>query len=424
MAVSHTFYLRLGDKVSGPVTTQQLREMVANGTLRKTDYVRASDQEKWYVAGRVKGLFANRLQSSRATLPHTPSPHDDSGRPLTSPTEGMIDIEAFERYRKRRLAARRKRLLLWGGATAGIVIISLVVVSPLIRSAGVPENATEDRSRSNAVRSPAPEERESSPKLSASDPAPKTVKPTGLGWSLADIEREWGESRNWYWLLKDEKDGCINYMAANRTLPRIKYMVLGPPHNVTSLTLLIAIHENDSDADVLVSLSAPCVMLSRISAWDSETIGTWIGERWAKGEWPTEGHKLQRGYEELWMNAMGTTEGVMLMVGVQIAEEPAWSDWSPSTAEPAPAFVYANVSSRHEEYGGFRIIGEITNNSGRNLQIASFTLSVYDSNGRLVDTAPIVISNFATGRTKSFDANVETLPESWEFKIDFENGIE
>jgi hypothetical protein len=121
---------------------------------------------------------------------------------------------------------------------------------------------------------------------------------------------------------------------------------------------------------------------------------------------------------------MGTTDGAMLMVGVEIAEEPAWSEWSPSVAEPAPAFVYSNVSSRRQEYGGFRIIGEITNNSGRSFRLTSFTLSVYDSSHRLVDTAPIVINNFADGRTRSFDTQVEALPEGWQFKIDFENGVD
>ena len=103
--MSHTFYLRDGNEVSGPVTAQQLRQMVASGTLRKTDYVRAADQDKWYVAGVVKGLFPEAVQSPHPTHPDTPSPRDDSGRLLAPPTEGRIDVEAFERDRRHGRAA-------------------------------------------------------------------------------------------------------------------------------------------------------------------------------------------------------------------------------------------------------------------------------------------------------------------------------
>ncbi|MFQ5430105.1 MAG: hypothetical protein ACE5E1_07315, partial [Phycisphaerae bacterium] len=48
----------------------------------------------------------------------------------------------------------------------------------------------------------------------------------------------------------------------------------------------------------------------------------------------------------------------------------------------------------------------------------------YDSQGRLLDTAPIIISNVSAGHTKSFSAQVDSLPAGWKFKIGFDNGFE
>jgi len=70
------------------------------------------------------------------------------------------------------------------------------------------------------------------------------------------------------------------------------------------------------------------------------------------------------------------------------------------------------------------VIGEITNHSGRSYRMVSFTLSVYDDSGNLLDTAPIVISNFRDGQTKSFSTIVQAgYDELSRYKIDFENSI-
>jgi hypothetical protein len=139
--MSRMFYVRRDREVSGPVTAQQLQEMAADGTLSRSDYVRAADQDKWYVAGRVKGLFVDTVQSGHPTRRQTPAPRENSAGSLALPTEGMIDIEGFERERKRWRAARWKRLTLWVGATAGVAIISVVVILPPMRSARAPSTA-------------------------------------------------------------------------------------------------------------------------------------------------------------------------------------------------------------------------------------------------------------------------------------------
>ena len=44
----------------------------------------------------------------------------------------------------------------------------------------------------------------------------------------------------------------------------------------------------------------------------------------------------------------------------------------------------------------------MTNNSGRDHRMVEFLISVYDKNGKLIDTDFILFSKFAKGDTKSF----------------------
>lgn len=52
-------------------------------------------------------------------------------------------------------------------------------------------------------------------------------------------------------------------------------------------------------------------------------------------------------------------------------------------------------------------------------------MSVYNEDGRLLDTCPIAISNFTANDTKSFNATFfETSPNQIaKFKLQFENGF-
>ncbi len=71
------------------------------------------------------------------------------------------------------------------------------------------------------------------------------------------------------------------------------------------------------------------------------------------------------------------------------------------------------------------IIGEMTNRSGSSYSHATFTLSVYDKDGRLLDTTPIISSNVSDGSTRSFDTTLLSTDRSKidSIKIQFENGI-
>jgi hypothetical protein len=90
-------------------------------------------------------------------------------------------------------------------------------------------------------------------------------------------------------------------------------------------------------------------------------------------------------------------------------------------------FVYHNVTFKQQYLIAeiYEAIGEITNHSGKYYVSAHFTLSLYDKDGRLVDTANINIQNFGNSQTRSFSTTIHVVPASiGSFKIDFYAGYD
>ena len=86
-------------------------------------------------------------------------------------------------------------------------------------------------------------------------------------------------------------------------------------------------------------------------------------------------------------------------------------------------FYYKNVSLKQGSTEA-EVIGEVTNKSGRSYRVATFKISVYDKQGKLLATSPLIMSNIGNQVTKSFfvylDTNVDRIAK---YKIQFENGL-
>jgi len=59
---SQFYYTRNGQR-QGPVPGTRLKELVAAGTLARTDHICRAGETKWVPAGQVKGLFAEELET-------------------------------------------------------------------------------------------------------------------------------------------------------------------------------------------------------------------------------------------------------------------------------------------------------------------------------------------------------------------------
>ena len=72
-----------------------------------------------------------------------------------------------------------------------------------------------------------------------------------------------------------------------------------------------------------------------------------------------------------------------------------------------------------------KVMGEVTNNSGKNYTLANFVVTLYDENGGLIDTGYANVSNLADGETKSFMAPILGLSDDQvdKYKMQFENGF-
>lgn len=80
-----------------------------------------------------------------------------------------------------------------------------------------------------------------------------------------------------------------------------------------------------------------------------------------------------------------------------LSEELAIQDTKPAGS----GFFYSNVSVS-QGLSVAKLIGEMTNNSGRDHRGVKFLISVYDKNGKLIDKEDLFIHNFAKGDKKSF----------------------
>jgi hypothetical protein len=87
-------------------------------------------------------------------------------------------------------------------------------------------------------------------------------------------------------------------------------------------------------------------------------------------------------------------------------------------------FSYSNVSFKEETLGYTDCIGEMTNKSGQDYAMVSFTLSAYNRAGTLLATGGVFMNEIAAGQRKTFHAFLKVTPaEIVNYKIDFEWGL-
>ena len=88
-------------------------------------------------------------------------------------------------------------------------------------------------------------------------------------------------------------------------------------------------------------------------------------------------------------------------------------------------FSYKNMKLT-KSMGMVKVIGEMTNDSGKNFKAASFIITFYDQKGQLLETGDFLINNFSKGQMKPFTAYMENLiyESIHRYKIQFDFGIE
>lgn len=172
-------------------------------------------------------------------------------------------------------------------------------------------------------RSEAP--RRSEPIIQTADPrlTPQT-EPVGLGWSLAEIERQWSAANGWYWHSKEHaRVGTgIRYIAGNTEIEWITLQVIGPPENLHTFRVLsqVSLDLWTSDEEAAVKIATACLIASRIIGLEDQEVPDWAGEvlvRWFDRPQPSHVEStifgafvvtLSFDVDEIKMNAMLTVE--------------------------------------------------------------------------------------------------------------------
>lgn len=87
-------------------------------------------------------------------------------------------------------------------------------------------------------------------------------------------------------------------------------------------------------------------------------------------------------------------------------------------------FTYDNVRIIYSD-DKIEIMGEMTNNSGKDYEIAYFIITLYEFSDEILNTDDIFISNFNDGQTKTFETTIYGDYSKYhdDFKVQFEDGI-
>jgi len=270
----------------------------------------------------------------------------------------------------------------------------------------------------------------------------KAMAAAGLGYSLADFKAVFPVGDRWKLLSETMRDdGTISYQLLSTKLHHVMVIVSGKPNDLSGVSTVFFAMKGGSDGDLLVRMTILGIVIERFTDWTPEEAYEWFWRVVQRGEAIDEGCNVQKGREKMFMSAIGVEGGTMFIVGVQAeldSKSPTLQQWLASHPLPPPKsgkshyhssesvgkvsnakFSFANF--RHKQNGN--IIGELTNDSGKTYQVATFKLSAYDSTGALIDTGTIMIANFKAKETRSFDSFIKDLPNYFSYKLDLENGF-
>lgn len=270
----------------------------------------------------------------------------------------------------------------------------------------------------------------------AREPKPKHTE-EGLGLRLEQFKRDVPIGESWK-VLSDttREDGTVSFQLISTTMSNVLFMVSGNPNDLREVSISFAATTDQKEADTLARIAVMAYFLAKYSSWTEEELALFWGRLIQVGAGDESEFRVQKNGHEFWIVPMGVKNGTMFMTGVSVKPDstaPTLQAWLDDHPVPVGAGLnestvsHGQVTNAKFSFKGFRhkgrgsFIGEMTNDSNQDLQFASFKLSVYNRKAVLIDTAPIVISNFGAGQTRSFEAYVEDAPGEFFYKIDFEN---
>ena len=101
MSTDGTWYYAQNNNKYGPINSAQLKSLVENGQLQKTDLVWKEGMDDWKPAGKIAGLFGQESAAPVAAAPSSP-PAVGASSPATASNIGVMP----EPKRSARMAAR------------------------------------------------------------------------------------------------------------------------------------------------------------------------------------------------------------------------------------------------------------------------------------------------------------------------------
>ncbi|MEX0938207.1 MAG: FxLYD domain-containing protein [Pirellulales bacterium] len=324
------------------------------------------------------------------------------------------------------------------GTTIFLAVVSTIVVAVLATVAYLifaPESAEPVIAAAPAFEEGAPE----APTAALSDiPSDYKTADNGLGLSLAEFKQDIPIGESWK-IFSDSRndDGTVAFQLTSTVMSNVMLMAYGQSDDLREVSVTCSFAKEYKEADLIARLLTMVHYLSKYSHWTDEEIGAFIGRVLKVASDGNTDFRVAKDGQELYVGFIPAQGGVVVITSVNAkpnSDAPTLQSWladHPVKVDPTLTHITSGVGQvgnsdftfkgvRHKGRGDF--VGEITNNSGKHFQAASFRLSVYNASGEILDTGQLSIVDFAVRQTRSFATFVDDGPIAY-YKIDLELGL-
>jgi hypothetical protein len=270
----------------------------------------------------------------------------------------------------------------------------------------------------------------------------KDTELAGLGFSLEQFKEDMPIGTCWKVFSDTTRDeGVVTYQLLSTDMTNVLLIVSGKSSSLSEVSMCFCWEKGQTELDAITRALLMASIFAKYSDWTVEEIAEWWGRLIRRRDGIKEDAVIQKNGQELSMTAIGVKDGVMFIAAVVAdpkSTAPTLQEWlaahpmappksgkshyhSIETAGKVANATFSFRNFRHRGRGDF--IGELVNESGKTYEVATFTLSVYDAGGALIDADTIMIMHFKRKEVRSFDAYVESTPSYFSYKFDLESGL-
>jgi len=174
----------------------------------------------------------------------------------------------------------------------------------------------------------------------------------------------------------------------------------------------------------IISSIIICILLLTLTAWAKQIF--FIKANQAKLRIEPNGRTITTLPQNTQVEVIGSTDKwIKVKVEGWIPKESISNNLSEDTDKKTitPGFTYKDIKLTGNS-GKININGKLTNQTGKNYNLTTFIIRLYNNSGSTIGTSYIQLKNFADNQTKSFNiTSAGYLSQVDDYTIEFKSGI-